>query len=119
MIRPPPRSTLFPYTTLLRSRAVNPGFRIRGALGGVIAVDRIERADFEPARQQIGRRRAGEAADVVTDQGHSGDSHAHEHWRAHRQVVPSAAVVAGPGGGIALGAGIGRASENEGALPGL
>src|SRR5690242_10362825 len=34
-------------------------------------------------------------------------------------MVPGAAVVAGPGGGIALCAGIGRARKNEGALSGL
>src|SRR5438132_9682017 len=28
MIRPPPRSTLFPYTTLFRSLTVNPGVKI-------------------------------------------------------------------------------------------
>src|SRR5215469_3088467 len=99
--------------------SVNPGFLIRGVLGSVIAIDGIERAEFEPARQQIGRRGAGEPADVVTDQRHSGDSHAQKHWCAHLQVIPSAAVVSGPGGSIALGAGKGRASENEGALPGL
>src|SRR2546426_9281176 len=35
MIRRPPRSTLFPYTTLFRSDAVRPGFSpaVRGGLG--------------------------------------------------------------------------------------
>src|SRR2546422_2447916 len=30
MIRRPPRSTLFPYTTLFRSRGIHPGDRDRG-----------------------------------------------------------------------------------------
>src|SRR6202008_5206479 len=32
MIRPPPRSTLFPYTTLFRSRAGAPDFRMGEAI---------------------------------------------------------------------------------------
>src|SRR2546425_8042011 len=36
MIRRPPRSTLFPYTTLFRSFAQYPLFRHRGAAGGSI-----------------------------------------------------------------------------------
>src|SRR6267154_4779664 len=32
MIRRPPRSTLFPYTTLFRSRAVGPSLGTRGGL---------------------------------------------------------------------------------------
>src|SRR3712207_8690520 len=39
MIRRPPRSTLFPYTTLFRSRR-GP----RGTVGGVLARDRRQRA---------------------------------------------------------------------------
>src|SRR2546430_13252543 len=34
MIRRPPRSTLFPYTTLFRSRAAHRGGAARGARGG-------------------------------------------------------------------------------------
>ena len=64
-------------------RAVNPRLLIGSAFRRVVAIDRIERADFEPACQQVRRRRASEAADVVPDQGHSGNSHAHEHRRAH------------------------------------
>src|SRR5437588_1607302 len=52
-------------------RAVNPRFLIGGALGSVVAINRIERADFEPARQQIRGGRTGEAADVVSDQWHA------------------------------------------------
>src|SRR3712207_6959427 len=33
MIRRPPRSTLFPYTTLFRSRRSRPNSRARGSLG--------------------------------------------------------------------------------------
>src|SRR3712207_7545231 len=38
MIRRPPRSTLFPYTTLFRSRAVSPVQRVEEALGAGVAV---------------------------------------------------------------------------------
>src|SRR2546422_9493710 len=38
MIRRPPRSTLFPYTTLFRSRSGRPGQHLREALFLVLAV---------------------------------------------------------------------------------
>src|SRR5256885_8384608 len=41
MIRRPPRSTLFPYTTLFRSNAIAPGV-IRTALQGKIGVDNAD-----------------------------------------------------------------------------
>src|SRR2546422_6035220 len=58
MIRRPPRSTLFPYTTLFRSLAWRPhdtdlgrvqrgAARERVALGGGVAVRRRERADHD------------------------------------------------------------------------
>src|SRR3712207_7677781 len=45
MIRRPPRSTLFPYTTLFRSRAdsLGFGFRIRG--GGLCVPERARNPD--------------------------------------------------------------------------
>src|SRR2546426_4301430 len=39
MIRRPPRSTLFPYTTLFRSRGVSRRFAVGGEVGGVMVVD--------------------------------------------------------------------------------
>src|SRR2546426_3561287 len=51
MIRRPPRSTLFPYTTLFRSPGVHPGVHLRHqeqqtpAPGG-----HLEREDVRPAR---------------------------------------------------------------------
>src|SRR2546426_3846944 len=40
MIRRPPRSTLFPYTTLFRSHSVNHSVRLLGR-GGVMHVDLV------------------------------------------------------------------------------
>src|SRR2546426_2360300 len=46
MIRRPPRSTLFPYTTLFRSHEVHSGPRRRGALHPArSALSRLEDAD--------------------------------------------------------------------------
>src|SRR2546422_5117371 len=47
MIRRPPRSTLFPYTTLFRSRPAHPGV--------VGCQDHHDRRDLE-AREHVGRR---------------------------------------------------------------
>src|SRR3712207_7460086 len=43
MIRRPPRSTLFPYTTLFRSREVGDGRVVVGVLLGARGVARVER----------------------------------------------------------------------------
>src|SRR3989454_9228977 len=64
MIRRPPRSTLFPYTTLFRSSGVEPAAAPRPARGG---------AEFVPALAQqladrvveLGRKRPGAHARVI------------------------------------------------------
>src|SRR3712207_7781186 len=48
MIRRPPRSTLFPYTTLFRSRAVGRDECAIGILGEVLVARRVEQVDLEP-----------------------------------------------------------------------
>src|SRR5256885_13315103 len=50
MIRRPPRSTLFPYTTLFRSRRLADNTRDRAVL------DRAERAQAQYAEQLLARR---------------------------------------------------------------
>src|SRR2546429_2747463 len=64
MIRRPPRSTLFPYTTLFRSRPVLPlhpegGGGLPGAAGWGEAVDRVGVPVREPAVGVAQRRRPG------------------------------------------------------------
>src|SRR3712207_8649593 len=57
MIRRPPRSTLFPYTTLFRSPA-DPPARGRGDRQGRRARDpQAEREDRHRGRRRVGRRR--------------------------------------------------------------
>src|SRR5258707_847843 len=64
-------------------RAVHPWLLVRSAFCGVVTVNRIQRSDLEPARQQIGRRRTGKAADVIADEREPRNTHAQEHRRAH------------------------------------
>src|SRR5258708_17939071 len=45
MIRRPPRSTLFPYTTLFRSQHLRPVLRVVAAGAGVDAHDRVGMID--------------------------------------------------------------------------
>src|SRR3712207_8619423 len=56
MIRRPPRSTLFPYTTLFRSRLGDPG--VPRVLGDPVRADRLHRrgADAAAADRPAGRR---------------------------------------------------------------
>src|SRR3712207_7939684 len=42
MIRRPPRSTLFPYTTLFRSAAVRQGMGAQGDRGGAVAPAEVQ-----------------------------------------------------------------------------
>src|SRR5256885_4281609 len=56
MIRQPPRSTLFPYTTLFRSEQVAHAPQLRRERGGV--------AHGEPARHRLARRH-GEVSHAV------------------------------------------------------
>src|SRR2546426_7727008 len=55
MIRRPPRSTLFPYTTLFRSQPVAPArMRQREEFGQVVSVGAHRfRQGFSPARSQV------------------------------------------------------------------
>src|SRR2546425_6078370 len=57
MIRRPPRSTLFPYTTLFRS-ALPPERRVQGG-GGDRADHRGERRSLVRVSQRLSRGRAG------------------------------------------------------------
>src|SRR2546430_7554050 len=51
MIRRPPRSTLFPYTTLFRSFPVTPGGGPPGVTDGVSQIPRLEQLTVSEATQ--------------------------------------------------------------------
>src|SRR4029077_14196779 len=76
----------------------------------------MERACFKPASEERGGRRASEAADVVTGHGNAAKCQAEQHGRAHGEMVPGAAVVARPRGGVALRAGVRCAREPDRAV---
>src|SRR2546430_15504441 len=73
MIRRPPRSTLFPYTTLFRSRVAGDRARDHGRR----SADRRQRPlrDLAADRRALpnGPRRAGEAGRPDPHRGHGGD----------------------------------------------
>src|SRR3712207_7421256 len=73
MIRRPPRSTLFPYTTLFRSRAVARGDR--GALGWLRAV-RYARAGKAVRPGAAGRERRGDRKSTRLNSSHANISYA-------------------------------------------
>src|SRR2546426_1387239 len=59
MIRRPPRSTLFPYTTLFRSRIAGPQLQrdLQGALGAIVVLCSRRRASEVEQQFKIVRRR--------------------------------------------------------------
>src|SRR3712207_9447747 len=56
MIRRPPRSTLFPYTTLFRSRELGPRLRGDGLRSGG-CLPRLRQTDQQPDRDEASERR--------------------------------------------------------------
>src|SRR3712207_7525490 len=63
MIRRPPRSTLFPYTTLFRSPGLRAGRRVRPAAPDVRQADRRAPGDRVQARRDGHQGRGGAPAD--------------------------------------------------------
>src|SRR5439155_19579781 len=70
MIRPPPRSTLFPYTTLFRSKSVhgvlNPTYQAglrRDAVQPDIEAERKKRDEIEAGKSYCSRRFGGATCD--------------------------------------------------------
>ncbi|MCY1171054.1 hypothetical protein D9M73_111510 [compost metagenome] len=98
--------------------AIDPRLDTRRAGRAMVAEDRGERPDLEPARQQIGARAARKAADVGGAIGKARQAKIDDLLHRQLQVIPGRAVVAGPGDGIALPPGIAGARHHEGALIG-
>src|SRR5271156_2727302 len=95
---------------------VDPRLVIACALCCVIPINGLKRGELEPACEQIGRRRSGEAADVCAAQCEAAESEIDELRNSHAEVVPCGTVVSRPRGGVALTSSIAGASEDEGAL---
>src|SRR5688572_31175823 len=89
MIRRPPRSTLFPYTTLFRSgRAQTPWGRRLGRLSGLCCGSRDVRS-LEPGReaaQAVLRRFAGEGGVRTRDCDREGDRKSTRLNSSHSQI---------------------------------
>src|SRR3712207_8922850 len=75
MIRRPPRSTLFPYTTLFRSRLVQEGARGHEA-GAVLPVERVDEDDV-PA-ERVAHAGREEADDVEAERRERSEEHTSE-----------------------------------------
>src|ERR1700730_15145382 len=84
----------------------------------MIAIDGLECAKFEPFCQQLRSRASDEAAHIRSAHAETTESEVQEHWSRESKMIPGAAVVAGPGGGISLAAGIAGAGQDEGTLIG-
>ena len=80
----------------------------------VIPEEGLKRRGLIPARHQLRVGIPEEAAHVRADKRQAGDIHGQEHRRGHLQVAPLGRVVAGPHGGVALGAGEEGPGEDEG-----
>ena len=98
--------------------AVGPGLVGAAAFDGVIAIDGLEGAEFEPLGEEVGWGRTGKAADVGTAEREAAETEVDELRCGHAEMVPGGAVVSGPGGGVTLATGVAGAGEDEGALVG-
>ncbi len=85
----------------------------------MVAVDGLEGGDLKPLGEEVGLGGSGEATDVGTGDGESGEAEVEEHGCGHAEVVPCGGVVTGPGGGVALASRVRGSGEDEGALVGF
>ncbi len=104
-----------PFANGLVVGPMHPGLLISAALHGVVAKHRREGAQLCPARQEVGRRAASEAADVGAHEGIARQPQPQKAGHHDAIVIPGAGVVSGPGGRVPLAAGKGRAGQNKGA----
>src|SRR3712207_7368990 len=87
MIRRPPRSTLFPYTTLFRSQLDGDG-AVQGQLGGLVDLSHAAAPDEllqSVARNGIGHVRPADGSGV--ERGHEGRSEEHTSELQSRQYL--------------------------------
>src|SRR3989442_788665 len=99
MIRRPPRSTLFPYTTLFRSRGARPraaGARARAAARG--GPRRARGPSSQPALGRPATARGHRARARQRSRGHPGGRAHRQPGHAHQRGDPRAAAEAEPGG---------------------
>ena len=95
-----------------RRSATAPGARDAHML--CVRANGIERAELDPARVELRRAGAEEAADVGAAEGDTGERQVQQHRQRAAQVRPAAGVVAGPDRGVALDAGVAGARQHEG-----
>src|SRR5438270_12414990 len=93
---------------------VDPRFGARSVLGGMVAEHRRERGDLKPAGQELGTWPARETADIGAAIRKARQAEVEELLDGKPEMIPGGAVVAGPGHGIALSAGISGAGHDEG-----
>src|SRR3712207_8000930 len=95
MIRRPPRSTLFPYTTLFRSRGAPPrtgGGRASPA-GVVLELAEVQLAEV---RQPLARRQAGDRKSTRLNSSHANISYAVFCLKKKKLLTPITPIPSNP-----------------------
>ena len=87
---------------LLGPLAEGPRLLVRRVDHRVVAEERAQRPDLQPAREQLGRRVPVEAAHVHPVERDAGHPEPEQHPDAEPEVLPRRRVVARPHGGVAL-----------------
>src|SRR5438045_3858511 len=77
----------------------------------VIAVDRLKCGELDPFRKQLRLRSASEAANVRATHPEPAQPEIQQHRSCKPEMIPRAAIVSGPCGGIALSARVSSACE--------
>src|SRR5256885_12646512 len=86
MIRPPPRSTLFPYTTLFRSPLADLG---RGDVADVVVVEQQQRAEVGLLQRLLGAAKSKAVQAAIVDALLEVDAHGAERSEEHTPELQS------------------------------
>ncbi len=92
---------------------VHPGLLIGGAFRRMVAVNGVERAQFNPPRQQVGGRTAVVPTDIVSYESVTGNAQAEQIRHTQAKVIPGAGVVTCPRCGVALRPSVGGPSQHK------
>src|ERR1700686_838497 len=98
--------------------SVDPWLALSGPFLAVIAINGLKCCQLRPFGEELGGWIADEAAYVRAAHSKPAEAKVLQRGSGQAQMIPGAAVVASPSGGVALTSGVGSARQNERTLVG-